>query len=70
MSEERAGAGHGPAPRPLPRGLIGPFSGRQLVLTIGVVLLTALVLAFVTAPIHTPGPVQPSPGATLRTRSR
>jgi peroxiredoxin len=49
----------------LPRGLVGPFSGRQILLTLGAVLVTALVLAIVTAPIHDPGPVRPSPGATF-----
>jgi thiol-disulfide isomerase/thioredoxin len=46
-------------------GLVGPFSGRHIVLAIGVVLLTAAVLALVTAPIHDPGRPGPSPGTTF-----
>jgi thiol-disulfide isomerase/thioredoxin len=46
-------------------GLVGPFSGRHILLAIGVVLLTAVLLAVVTAPIHDPGRPQPSPGTTF-----
>jgi cytochrome c biogenesis protein CcmG/thiol:disulfide interchange protein DsbE len=54
-----------PAPRQPPRGVVGPFSGRQLLVALGVVLATAAVLAVVTAPIHDPGRPQPSPGSTF-----
>ncbi|MFI5255425.1 MAG: TlpA disulfide reductase family protein [Candidatus Limnocylindrales bacterium] len=54
-----------PVRRPPPRGLIGPFSGRQLLVTLAAVLVVALGLAVVTAPIHAPALGQPSPGSTF-----
>jgi len=54
-----------PTPHPLPRGLVGPFSGRHILVALAAVLATALALAVVTAPIHEPGSAQPSPGATF-----
>ena len=55
-----------PADRPRTRaGLIGPFSARQLVLVLVVVLAAGALLAFVTAPISPPATPPPSPGATF-----
>ena len=52
-------------PRQTPRGVVGPFSGRQLLMALGAVLVTAILLAVVTAPIKDPGRPQPSPGSTF-----
>lgn len=52
-------------PRPRRPGLIGPFSGRQILLALAIVVATAAVLAVVTAPITDPGRPQPSAGATF-----
>jgi len=55
-----------PADRPRTRaGLIGPFSARQIVLFLVVLVVAGAMLAFVTAPIGpTPTP-PPSPGSTF-----
>jgi peroxiredoxin len=54
-----------PAGRPRRRGLVGPFSGRQLVLAIGLVVVAAVVLLAVTRPLGTVGPQGPrDPRAT------
>ncbi len=55
----------GPASRPPRRGLVGPFSGRQLALAIGLVVVAAVVLLAVTRPLGTVGPQGPrDPRAT------
>ena len=47
------------------RGLVGPFSGRQLALALGSVVLAAIVLVAVTTPLGSTGPVGPrDPRAT------
>ena len=48
------------------RGLVGPFTGRQLVTALVVVLAAALVLIVATRPLVTPGatPAPPDPAAT------
>jgi hypothetical protein len=54
-----------PADRPRTRaGLIGPFSARQIVIFLIIVLAAGGLLAFVTAPI-TPPATPPLPGATF-----
>lgn len=59
MADERPGFTH----KPRKHGLIGPFSGRQLLAALGAVVLTAVVLVAVTTPLGgtgiTPGPVDP-----------
>ena len=53
--------------RPARRGLVGPFSGRQLGVALGVVVLAALVLVAVTRPLGSTGGTGtnlPVPGAT------
>ena len=55
-----------PTDRPRTRaGLIGPFSGRQIVLFLVIVLAASGLLAFVTAPIGPTATPPPSPGATF-----
>jgi peroxiredoxin len=55
-----------PSDRPPTRaGLIGPFSARQIVVFLVVVLAAGGLLAFVTAPITPPATPPPSPGATF-----
>lgn len=46
-------------------GLIGPFSARQIVVFLVIVLAAGGLLAFVTAPITPPASPPPSPGATF-----
>jgi peroxiredoxin len=56
-----------PLARPARRGLVGPFSGRQLGVALGVVVLAALVLIAVTRPLGSTGgggTNLPVPGAT------
>lgn len=55
-----------PAARPPRRGLIGPFTGRQLLSIVGVVAVVAIVLSLATAPIAPGNRGLPSalPGAT------
>ena len=59
MSDARPGFTHTPPKR----GLIGPFSGRQVLAAIVAITLTAVVLIAVTTPLGstglTPGPVDP-----------
>ena len=59
MADQRPGFTH----KPRKHGLIGPFSGRQLLAALGAVVLTAVVLVAVTTPLGgtgiTPGPVDP-----------
>jgi peroxiredoxin len=58
---------HEPLARPARRGLVGPFSGRQLGIAAAVVVLAALVLFAVTRPLNDPGgtgTTLPVPGAT------
>jgi len=51
--------------RPSPRGLVGPFSGRQLALVLGSVLIAAIVLVAITTPLGTTGNTGPrDPRAT------
>ena len=45
------------------RGLIGPFTGRQIALTAGVMVVAAIVLVFVSSPIPTAAPAVPSVGS-------
>jgi thiol-disulfide isomerase/thioredoxin len=52
----------GPPARPARRGVVGPFSGRQLLLALGVIGAAALVLVLVTRPIA-PGAGQGVPTA-------
>lgn len=47
-----------PEPAETRRGLIGPFTGRQLATALGTVVIVAAILAVVTAPIAAP----PAPG--------
>ena len=55
-----------PTDRPRTRaGLIGPFSGRQIVVFLAVVLAAGGLLAFITSPITPPNTPPPSPGATF-----
>ena len=51
----------GDPPPPTRRGVIGPFSARQLLTTLGVVVVTALVLLVATRPLG------PGPGSGLPT---
>jgi thiol-disulfide isomerase/thioredoxin len=55
-----------PAVRPPRRGLIGPFTGRQLLSIVGIVAVVAVVLSLATAPIAPGSGGLPSafPGAT------
>jgi thiol-disulfide isomerase/thioredoxin len=46
-------------------GLVGPFSGRQILVVLAAMLITAVLLAVVTAPIPNAGRPQPSPGTTF-----
>lgn len=46
-------------------GLIGPFSARQIVVFLAILLGTGLLIAVVTAPIAPPTAELPSPGATF-----
>ncbi len=50
-----------PDPPETRRGIIGPFTGRQLATALAVVLAAALVLVVATRPLVTPG-ASPSPG--------
>ncbi len=55
-----------PTERPRTRpGLIGPFSARQIVVFLVVLLAAGGLLAFVTAPISPPATPPPSPGASF-----
>jgi len=56
-----------PEPRETRRGVIGPFTGRQLVTALGVVVVAAILLVLVTRPIAPApgsGPATALPGAT------
>jgi peroxiredoxin len=55
-----------PVARPVRRGLVGPFSGRQIGLAVGLVVLAALAIVAVTRPLGSlgGGPALPVPGAT------
>jgi len=55
-----------PTGRPPTRaGLIGPFSARQILVFLVVVLAAGGLLAFITSPISPPDALLPSPGATF-----
>ncbi|HYO41583.1 MAG TPA: TlpA disulfide reductase family protein [Candidatus Limnocylindrales bacterium] len=57
----------GSGPRETRRGVIGPFTGRQLLTVLGVVVVAAIVLVLVTRPIAPApgtGPATALPGAT------
>ena len=55
-----------PTERPRTRpGLIGPFSARQIVVFLVVLLAAGGLLAFITAPINPPATPPPSPGASF-----
>ena len=55
-----------PAGRPPTRaGLIGPFSARQILVFLVIVLAAGGLLAFITSPISPPDALLPSPGATF-----
>lgn len=54
-----------PSARPPRRGLIGPFTGRQLGAVVGIVVLAAVGISLATAPIAPGGPGGPPiPGAS------
>ena len=56
-----------PEPRETRRGVVGPFTGRQLVTALGTVVVAAILLVLVTRPIAPPpgsGPATALPGAT------
>ena len=54
-----------PPPRRVRRGLIGPFSGRQLLAAVMVVVVAAVLLVVVTTPLGTTSPIGPNdPQAT------
>lgn len=59
MADERPGFTH----QPPKHGLIGPFSGRQLLAAVGAIVVTAIVLVIVTTPLGSAGtglqPVDP-----------
>ena len=52
-------------PRDRRRGLVGPFSGRQLLAAAVAVLLVAGSLKALTTPIGTPAPAVPTPGSSF-----
>ena len=55
-----------PTGRPPTRaGLIGPFSARQILVFLVIVLAAGGLLAFITSPISPPDALLPSPGATF-----
>ena len=54
-----------PQQRPRRRGVIGPFSGRQLALTLVAVVVTAIVVVAVTTPLGSTGrPNPPNPNSS------
>jgi thiol-disulfide isomerase/thioredoxin len=66
-SEPEAASEVRPEPRETRRGVIGPFSGRQLITALAVVVVAAIVLVLITRPIASPpgsGPATALPGAT------
>ena len=57
-----------PDPPETRRGVVGPFTGRQLATALVVVLAAALVLVVATQPLVTPG-AEPAPRPTRAPRS-
>ncbi len=54
-----SGSDGAPARRPERRGLVGPFSGRQLAAVLGIVIIVAIVLVAITRPLGTTGAAGP-----------